>query len=535
MASCGEFDGLRAASLYGDLTPAERKALDAHLAGCAACLQEIKDFQAVLDVLPPPSLKLSTAERERILRGTRPLKLYRWIAVAAAAASLLVAAVLLRPRPTQPLVKAPPIAERPTPKPPPPPRTNESDSFVHPPPATRPVVVPEAPKPPTPAPEPEPVPVPIPKPPPVPRPTVAAIAKFEGKDVFPGDTLSARGRLLYGDGTDVLLGPGTSVREETGPEGKRLQLLQGEIRAKVAKQPAGQPLRIVSGEATAVVLGTVLRVARSDADVRLEVHEGRVRLDRAEGAVEVQAGRYIEARPGRPAVAKPLRATLGLAAFYTFSEIGGRRIHDRSGVTPPLDLTIGAQGRTLWGADGLSVNGTPLIATDGPAERLVEACRKSNALTLEAWIRPARPMLGFDGAILALSSDNQDRNFALVQGQNENGSSAYEVSLRTSTTNPGGDRPLASPRRLVEPELTHVVFVRSAAGVERLYVNGVERSLRSRPGSFATWNAAFRLELGDERTQERPWSGTYRLVAVYSRALAPAEVKRNFIVGADGW
>lgn len=534
MADCAAYEGDLAASLYEDPSPAFQK----HLQACAACRAERDSLGGVLELVPPPSLKLTAVERARIVRKALPAR--RWalwasMTTLAAAAALVLALVALRATQTPPV----PLTRRVDVTPPPVKTTRRVDATPSAPipapvpaPEPKPVPTPELPKPAAPEPlPPPPVPVEPPAPPPGPRPTLTSIAKFEGKDVFPHDTVSGRGRLAYGDGTEVFLDASGSLRDETGPEGKRLVLLEGEARARVAKQPAGKPLRIVSGDATAVVLGTVLRVSRQADVLRLEVHEGKVRLEQADLALDIPAGRYVEARPGAPATLRPLRATLGLVALYTFAEGQGRRIHDRSGVVPALDLTIGAPGRTSWGPDGLSIRGTPLITTEAPAGRLVSACATEQALTLEAWIAPERALLDFDGAVVALSSDNADRNFALVQGVP---SGAYEASLRTSTTNNGGDPPLESPR-LVLPRLTHVVFTRSPAGVEKLYIDGRERSSRSRPGNFSNWNADFQLSLGDERTQERPWSGRYRLVAVYARALGSAEVIRNYSVGADGW
>jgi hypothetical protein len=282
----------------------------------------------------------------------------------------------------------------------------------------------------------------------------------------------------------------------------------------VAKQPAGKPFRIVSGESTAVVLGTVLRLARRGDVTRLEVHEGRVKLDQ----LEVPAGRFVESTSN---TLRPMRTTFGLVSLYTFSEGAGRRIYDRAG---SLDLMIGAPNRTSWTPDGLKVNGTPGITSEGPATPLLEACRRSNALTLEAWITPDRPALDFEGAIVGFSEDAGKRNFSLLQGPG-----VYRAMARTDA-----QLALESPK-VVAPRLTHVVFTRTAAGVETLYVDGARRTSRSRPGTFSTWDPAYRLELGDEKFQERPWVGTYRLVALYARALGTAEVARNFNVGADGW
>jgi hypothetical protein len=64
-------------------------------------------------------------------------------------------------------------------------------------------------------------------------------------------------------------------------------------------------------------------------------------------------------------------------------------------------------------------------------------------------------------------------------------------------------------------------------------VNGLERTMRTRPGTFSTWNEKFLLFAGNESFEERPWSGTLRLAAVYSQALTAADVVRNFKAGVE--
>jgi hypothetical protein len=39
--------------------------------------------------------------------------------------------------------------------------------------------------------------------------------------------------------------------------------------------------------------------------------------------------------------------------------------------------------------------------------------------------------------------------------------------------------------------------------------------------------------MGNESFEERPWSGTLRLAAVYSQALTAADVVRNFKTGVE--
>jgi hypothetical protein len=120
----------------------------------------------------------------------------------------------------------------------------------------------------------------------------------------------------------------------------------------------------------------------------------------------------------------------------------------------------------------------------------------------------------------------QDRNFALSQN-----ASAFDGALRLSSTDSG--RPDALDGKGVCERERPAVFTRNAAGQERLYVNGLERTMRTRPGTFSTWNEKFHLFVANESFEERPWSGTLRLAAVYSQALPAADVVRNFKAGVE--
>ena len=51
-------------------------------------------------------------------------------------------------------------------------------------------------------------------------------------------------------------------------------------------------------------------------------------------------------------------------------------------------------------------------------------------------------------------------------------------------------------------------------------------------GTLSNWSDSFPLVLANEVTGERPWLGTFYLVAIYDRALTAKEVTRNFQAGA---
>ncbi|MCA9070026.1 MAG: DUF1595 domain-containing protein, partial [Planctomycetaceae bacterium] len=50
--------------------------------------------------------------------------------------------------------------------------------------------------------------------------------------------------------------------------------------------------------------------------------------------------------------------------------------------------------------------------------------------------------------------------------------------------------------------------------------------------SLTNWKDSYRLALANELTGDRPWEGTFYLVALYRRALTPQEVEQNFKAGA---
>jgi hypothetical protein len=584
---CGEFQGLIAAALYGPLDPADQSRLQSHLSGCDACRRESAELAGTVRLLGRPESEpvdvqrdaFAVALKRKIGKKTarkavlRPIPAARpaWVLPASLAAAfmLVIVGVVLYPRPhpvdiavrpPDPLPApkpAPPIPPPPVPalKPPAPPPVVPSPPT--PPPDLKPAPV--EPSTPTPAPKPKPEPAPTPEPPPPPPPpvvreTVAVMAHIEsfhgevavstetgrvpakpGMDLIPGHLLQTGARagsvvIKITDGTRITLAADSILRlaaDVKAGAGRRFELSRGLLRAEVMKQPAGAPMLFETPTADARVLGTELLLSAAADSTRLEVRTGKVKLIRREDGVsaDVAAGQVAVAPRAGAFAARPARHAQGLQALYTFHD-AGNQIHDLAGAAEPLDLRI-LKGRVTSPA-GLRVEGNPRLETEGAATRLIDACRKTQELTLEAWVQPARAAVDFEGAVVSLSTDVQDRDFALAQKGD-----AWEAALRTSATDGGGRPPLSAGKGSSEAKLTHLVFTRTAAGQERLYVNGVEKGSRVRPGTFATWNDGFHLFLGNESFEERPWSGVYRLVAIYSQALSPAEIARNFKVGVD--
>lgn len=219
-----------------------------------------------------------------------------------------------------------------------------------------------------------------------------------------------------------------------------------------------------------------------------------------------------------------------LQALYTFAQgASANTVYDVSGNGTPLDLAIANPALTTWNSDGtLSVNGNTIIQSAGAASKLHNALTSSNAVTVEAWIRPRNITQAGPARIATLSSSAALRNFTLGQdGSNYNG------RLRTPQTSTNGIPDLTTTTGPVALTYQHVVYT-FAGGTARLYLNGSLISSTSVAGNFSNWDASYRFALGNELTSDRPWLGDYDLLAVYSKALSTTEVTTNYQAGRAG-
>ncbi len=223
----------------------------------------------------------------------------------------------------------------------------------------------------------------------------------------------------------------------------------------------------------------------------------------------------------------PERARTGLLALYDFHDAEGARIADRSGLKPPLDLAVGDPKAVRREPGELTVTGRAAVVAPGPARRLSEAVKRSGAITIEAWVRPAKPDQSGPARIVTLSSSTSARNFTLGQDGGQ-----FDVRLRTTKTDNNGNPSLKGRGRALTTKWTHVVYTREKGGRTKLYLDGREDAAGEADGDLSNWDSGMALALGDEPGREsRLWLGSYRLVALYGRALTPAEVAGNFGAG----
>jgi len=112
-----------------------------------------------------------------------------------------------------------------------------------------------------------------------------------------------------------------------------------------------------------------------------------------------------------------------------------------------------------------------------------------------------------------------------------NPSDVIDVRFRTTATDDDGNPATTTPAGAITANLTHVVYTRDANGNVAIYTNDTPQVTATVPGTLTNWDGSY---LGNELTGDRPWLGTFHLVAIYDRALAASEIHQNYTVGPTG-
>ncbi|HEX3131883.1 MAG TPA: Ig-like domain-containing protein [Thermoanaerobaculia bacterium] len=224
-------------------------------------------------------------------------------------------------------------------------------------------------------------------------------------------------------------------------------------------------------------------------------------------------------------VQAPARVTGNLQVLYTFNEGSGTTVNDVSGVGTPYNLTIGSASAVTWLPGALSLNTSVLVQNTGNATKVINACKSSNEVTVEAWVAPDNTTQTGPAAIVTIAQNTTKRDVTLGQS-----GTAYTGQLKTSTT--GNDGAQTSTGAVATTGLTHVVYTRSSTGAVKIYVNGTQVASSTLTGNLSGWTN-YNLALGGEPNGARYWVGDMHLVAIYSRALTAAEARQNWLAGAN--
>ena len=212
--------------------------------------------------------------------------------------------------------------------------------------------------------------------------------------------------------------------------------------------------------------------------------------------------------------------------LYDFTDTVGDRVRDQSGVGDPIDLKIDRPRAVHRDRGALEIQGSVLIRSEGPAQKLTDAVTASGAITIEAWVQPANNTQEGPARIVTLSRDTSNRNFTLGQEGNR-----YDIRLRSGKTSGNGMPSVATPAKSLTLEPTQIVYTRDPDGRARVYLNGKKVSEGRVAGPLKNWDKSYRLALGNELRGDRPWKGTLFRVAIYDRALTDEQIDSSYAKG----
>jgi hypothetical protein len=225
------------------------------------------------------------------------------------------------------------------------------------------------------------------------------------------------------------------------------------------------------------------------------------------------------------------RVTTGLIGFWTFNDAPGTRfLADTSGSSMPVALEVETNAELV----APELTGGNLIANNfgrihsAINSHLAMDCMNAAGVTFEIWAKPTTAVEGSSGApafVAGLAANIVSRNVAILHAGDK-----WLAQVRTSSAMDGSPNML-STAAVSSTSLTHLVVVASATK-RAFYVNGIE-NVSTMPGAPFNWDSSYPLALLDEYQHARLWTGTLSLVAMFNRALTPAEITQNFMAGPD--
>jgi hypothetical protein len=335
--------------------------------------------------------------------------------------------------------------------------------------------------------------------------------------------------LTYKDGSELRVKGESAIvfdpQQDNSP--KQIHIERGEVVANIKPQLAGS-MKFVTPHGTATAPVSQFRLVVTVENTLLDVHEGKVRLDR------LGDNRSLVVAANESGVASRDTLQIGPLTWpyrrdglsYLFSPLEQAAKENK-----PLTVVRNVETRSLrptlleprgdatlmesrWHYD---LSGGYLVSNDAGPD-IFNASRGGSELTLEAIFSPASMDQAGPARIVSLSDESDEPDFALEQeGQD------FMFCIKTDT-----ESPPSPPRLTINASDSPLHLTMTYRHGELIaYRDGMEiaRSKELR-GSLGAWRSG-PLTVGADAAGERPWRGVMEAVALYNRCLEPGEVARN--------
>ncbi|MGD8910700.1 MAG: LamG domain-containing protein, partial [Chromatiales bacterium] len=219
-----------------------------------------------------------------------------------------------------------------------------------------------------------------------------------------------------------------------------------------------------------------------------------------------------------------------LIALYEFKTGTGNIAYDTSGVDPAINLNFSGDVSWVegWGIE-FGSNGKAQ-GTTSDSSKLAQLIRATGEYSIEAWVVPANVTQEGPARIISYSAGADVRNFTLGQTLYN-----YNFMHRSSTTDGNGEpaHSTTDDDEVLQAAEQHVVVTFDPSNGRRIYVNGVFTGNvdETAVGNLNDWDDSYALVLGNEASNDFPWEGKVRLLAIHNRAMTESQIQQNLAAG----
>ena len=216
----------------------------------------------------------------------------------------------------------------------------------------------------------------------------------------------------------------------------------------------------------------------------------------------------------------------GLLAVYDFTSSSGNLVMDRSEVKPLVNLLINEPHKVRRAKGSIKfAKGTVARSVKSPS-KIINPLKGSSTISAEIWFKPSNLKQDGPARLLTISGGTSDRNFTIGQEGR-----SMQVRVRTNRTSKNG-MPALESSALLTTQVTHAVYSFHNERA-RLYINGRLVKEQKISGTFDNWDENFKLSIGNEVSNDRPWLGTIYYAAIYNRELNPNEITAQYEAGKN--
>ncbi len=199
---------------------------------------------------------------------------------------------------------------------------------------------------------------------------------------------------------------------------------------------------------------------------------------------------------------------------------------DRSEVKPLVNLLINEPHKVRRAKGSIKFAKGTVARSVKPPSKIINPLKGSSTISAEIWFKPSNLKQDGPARLLTISGGTSDRNFTIGQEGR-----SMQVRVRTNRTSKNG-MPALESSALLTTQVTHAVYSFHNERA-RLYINGRLVKEQKISGTFDNWDENFKLSIGNEVSNDRPWLGTIYYAAIYNRELNPNEITTRYEAGKD--